>query len=355
MWNLSRRIFQAILLLIWASTLIYLICLSTFTFLLLNLFLTIFVCSLLLTLTGWCIAFIPILKFIFIPWYRQQCRSWTTNDRKSLLSVAFFHPYCNDEGGAERVLWTAIETIIKKYKNDIQIIIYTGDTDVTSEEILQRVKQRFDIDMEIHQSSITFIYLQSRLLVEAKYYKIFTLLGQSIGSIILGLEALIRFIPDIYIDSTGYAFTYPCFYYLASVPIISYVHYPTINLDRIKQVNKQCTVYNNPQVIAESSWINQMSLIYYGIFAYVYGWCGRCSQIVYCNSLWTKGHIESIWGLRSIHLVYPPCDVKQFLELPLINEDEQTIKTIVSVGQFRAEQNHEVQIRAFHELLQRYI
>ena len=40
----------------------------------------------------------------------------------------------------------------------------------------------------------------------------------------------------------------------------------------------------------------------------------KCAQMAYCNSSWTQGHIERIWGLpsRSIHLVYPPCDVKQF-------------------------------------------
>ena len=51
----------------------------------------------------------------------------------------------------------------------------------------------FDMNMQIYKPSITFIYLRSRFFVEAKYYKMFTLLGQSIGSMILGLEALLRF------------------------------------------------------------------------------------------------------------------------------------------------------------------
>ncbi|CAF4608367.1 unnamed protein product [Rotaria sp. Silwood1] len=352
---LLKRILREILFVVWGIVLINLILLSAFTFFLFNIYLTTFMIWFIINLLAWSIAIIPTLKFVFIPWYRKKCRSWTINDRQSRLSVAFFHPYCNDGGGGERVLWTAIESILKKYKKDIQIIVYTGDIDATPDEILHRVKQRFDMNMEIYKSSITFIYLRSRFFVEAKYYKMFTLLGQSIGSMILGLEALIRFIPDIYIDSMGYAFTYPLFYYLASIPICAYIHYPTISTDMLEQVKERRSTYNNRRLIANSSNVSQIKLIYYRIFAYMYGWCGKCSQIAYCNSTWTKGHIEHIWKipLNSIYLVYPPCDVKQFLLMPLVNDNEQIIKTIVSIGQFRPEKDHELQIRSFHELLQR--
>jgi len=232
--------------------------------------------------------------------------------------------------------------MLKKYKNDIQIVIYTGDIDSRPEEILQHVKQHFDIDIEIYKYSISFIYLRSRFLLEKKYYKICTLLGQNIGSIIVGFEALIRFIPDIYIDSTGYAFTYPCFHYLASIPIISYVHCPIIDSNLLEQANEQYST--------DTSLLSQIELLYYQIFTYVYGWCTRCSKLIYCNSSLTKKHIESIWNSRSIHLVYPPCNVQQFLELPLMNKHE----IILSLGPFRLENNHELQIRAFHQLLQRY-
>jgi alpha-1,2-mannosyltransferase len=353
---LLKPALQAALFIIWGFILINLILLSAFTFFLLNICLTTFMIWLIITLIAWTITLVPILKFVFIPWHRRQCRFWTTNDRQCRLSVAFFHPYCNDGGGGERVLWSAIESILKKYKNEVQIIIYTGDVDATPEEILHRVKERFNMNMQIYKPSITFIYLRSRFCVEAKYFKLFTLLGQSIGSMILGFEALVRFVPDIYIDSMGYAFTYPLFRYLASVPIIAYVHYPTISTDMLEQVRERRPTYNNRRLITNSSNVSQIKLIYYRIFAYLYGWCGKCAQMAYCNSSWTQGHIERIWALpsRAIHLVYPPCDVKQFLLMPLVNDDEQMIKTIVSVGQFRPEKDHELQIRSFHELLQRF-
>ncbi|UJR35544.1 hypothetical protein I4U23_028298 [Adineta vaga] len=352
---LLKPTLQATLFVVWGLILINLIFLSAFTFFLFNLCLTTFMIWFIITILAWGLALIPILKFVFIPWYRKQCRQWTRNDRQCRLSIAFFHPYCNDGGGGERVLWSAIESILKKYKNNIQIIIYTGDTDATPEDILLRVKQRFDMNMQVYKPSITFIYLRSRFFVEAKYYKMFTLLGQSIGSMILGLEAMIRFIPDIYIDSMGYAFTYPLFRYLASVPVFAYVHYPTISTDMLEQVRERRPTYNNRGLIANSSSVSQIKLVYYRLFAYLYGWCGKCAQMAYCNSSWTQGHIERIWTLpaRSIHLVYPPCDVKQFLSMPLVNDNEQIVKTFVSVGQFRPEKDHELQIRSFHELLQR--
>lgn len=349
--------FQTIVSILVGFVLVCLILLSALTFLLLNVCLTTLMISFIVALLTGSVALIPIFKFLLIPWFRRQCRSWTINDRQSRLSIGFFHPYCNDGGGGERVLWTAIESILKKYRKEIEIVIYTGDRDATPNKILQRVQRRFDMNMKPYESSITFIYLRSRFFVEAKYYPMFTLLGQSIGSMILGFEALFRFIPDIYIDSMGYAFTFPIFHYLASVPVLAYVHYPTISTDMLEQVRERRPTYNNRRLIADSAHVSRIKLIYYRIFAFLYGSCGKCAQIAYCNSSWTRGHIEKIWTLpkSSIHLVYPPCDVKQFLAMPLVNGDEQTVKTIVSVGQFRPEKDHELQIRSFHELLQRCV
>ena len=56
-----------------------------------------------------------------------------------------------------------------------------------------------------------------------------------------------------------------------------------------------------------------------------------------------------------IHKVYPPCDTTQFAQLPLSSEElmesDGPIK-IVSVGQFRPEKDHALQIRAMFELRQ---
>lgn len=68
----------------------------------------------------------------------------------------------------------------------------------------------------------------------------------------------------------------------------------------------------------------------------------RSSDVVMVNSTWTRGHVEKIWGQSSIHTVYPPCDVIEFAKLPLEFSNKQ--KHIVSVGQFRPEKDHQLQV-----------
>ena len=55
------------------------------------------------------------------------------------------------------------------------------------EQILRKAEKSFNIKLE---SGIEFIYLHKRKWVEAETYPYFTLLGQSLGSIWLGWEAL---------------------------------------------------------------------------------------------------------------------------------------------------------------------
>ena len=60
----------------------------------------------------------------------------------------------------------------------------------------------FDDDVNTsHDGSFEFKYLQKRHWVLASGYRRFTLLGQSLGSMILGWEALCAALPDVFIDS----------------------------------------------------------------------------------------------------------------------------------------------------------
>ncbi|KYO34357.1 GDP-Man:Man(3)GlcNAc(2)-PP-Dol alpha-1,2-mannosyltransferase [Alligator mississippiensis] len=58
--------------------------------------------------------------------HRKDQSASTGKDGKRQLVVAFFHPYCNAGGGGERVLWCALRTLQKKYK-DATYVVYTGD------------------------------------------------------------------------------------------------------------------------------------------------------------------------------------------------------------------------------------
>lgn len=116
--------------------------------------------------------------------------------------------------------------------------------------------------------------------------------------------------------------------------------------------------FNNAEYISSNPVLSIIKFIYYCVFAIFYGLSGSCSDVIMVNSTWTLDHILALW--RAPHhtsVVYPPCDVQAFLKVPLTedSEDKKDKKcySVVSVGQFRPEKNHQLQIRAFKKLLDR--
>lgn len=268
--------------------------------------------------------------------------------------VGFFHPYCNAGGGGERVLWTGIRALQKRY-NFVRCVVYTGDPYVSGEEILRKARQQFNICLP---EPVEFVFLKKRRWVEASMYPYFTLLGQSFGSMLLAWEALNCYLPDIFLDTMGYAFTLPLFRYLGGCQVGCYVHYPTISTDMLSRVGSKTVSYNNASFISNSRILSTMKLVYYYLFAVMYGLAGSCAQVVMVNSTWTYGHILSLWAKKEqTSIVYPPCDTKAFMELPIKFgnvsevEDDNVFNSVVSVGQFRPEKDHPLQLRSFHKFL----
>lgn len=289
-----------------------------------------------------------ILPILLIVWKKHYSKKRARRLQKQTV-VGFFHPYCNSGGGGERVLWAAISAIQSRYP-DIHIIIYTGDLDADPEQILNKTEKVFNFKIE---RRIEFVYLHKRKWIEASMYPYFTLLGQSLGSVLLGIEALNSFLPDIYIDTMGYAFTYPLFRYIAGCRVASYTHYPTISTDMLRHVYKRVIAHNNRRIIARNPFLSAAKIAYYKLFALTYGWTGSSAEIVMVNSSWTEEHINAIWKCPlKTHRIYPPCDVKHLTELPLLNDNERASDDIriVSVAQFRPEKNHPLMLRAMYEL-----
>lgn len=314
-----------------------------------------FLSKMITLLIGTCIILIILfaLTVLFLRfWLKKRSSTLLPHLRKNskgerTLVVGFFHPYCNAGGGGERVLWIAIKTLQVKYPG-IKCLVYTGDLGVTGNDIMEKARQRFNIALP---SSVEFIFLKRRKWVEAKKYPFFTLLGQSIGSVILGMEALWSYVPDIYIDSMGYAFTIPLFKYFGRCTVGCYVHYPTISTDMLNRVHQRQQTYNNASFISRSAVLSSAKLVYYKLFAYFYGLAGKRSHFIMVNSSWTFRHIEELWKSPSTgktFIVYPPCDVKELMKIPLTDEQD---KTVVSVAQFRPEKNHQLQLQAFHLFL----
>ncbi|KAJ4443320.1 hypothetical protein ANN_04988 [Periplaneta americana] len=307
------------------------------------------------------IPHLPVIRTLGSPLHSQKyCRKKREIlSKDGIFSVGFFHPYCNAGGGGERVLWCAIKAMQIRYAN-LKVVVYTGDLDSSPEEILKRAEQRFNIKLV---QPVQFVYLRHRRWVEAAMYPYFTLLGQSLGSLVLGAEALAGFVPDLYIDTMGYAFTLPLFKLIGGCHVACYVHYPTITGDMLRRVSGHMISHNNRPYVARSPFLTAGKLLYYRLFAWLYGWVGRCADIITVNSSWTEEHINDLWlcPLKT-HRVYPPCDVEELKKMPLLSEseeseaaktlDEKRLIKIVSVGQFRPEKDHPLQLRAMYELRQ---
>jgi alpha-1,2-mannosyltransferase len=159
---------------------------------------------------------------------------------------------------------------------------------------------------------------------------------QSLGSLALVYEAMSSFVPDIFIDTMGYAFTLPFVSAVLEIPTAAYVHYPTISTDMLRQ----------PKVSLAKS-------VYWRLFALAYGQVCRQMDVLMTNSSWTSAHIEQLTGKSArkgqIKVIFPPCDTNALLNLPLSPRE----KAIIYVAQFRPEKDHETVLRAFSILLTR--
>lgn len=270
------------------------------------------------------------------------------NSPPGLYHVALFHPYCNAGGGGERVLWCAVRALQSKCR-DVMIIIYTGDTDTTGERILQKALDTFNIVVDARR--VQFVFLKNRYWVEAGYYRNFTLMMQSIGSVMLALEALCTAQPDVFIDTMGYAFTLPVFKFLGDCNVGCYVHYPTISTDMLRRVKSRVRAHNNRGMVAKNPFLTWMKLEYYKMFARAYSVVGRCAKTIMVNSSWTEDHILQMWDRPfKTHRVYPPCNVDHLVALKRMPPCPTGRVVILSVAQFRPEKDHPLMLQAMYEL-----
>ncbi|XP_042030912.1 GDP-Man:Man(3)GlcNAc(2)-PP-Dol alpha-1,2-mannosyltransferase-like [Salvia splendens] len=261
--------------------------------------------------------------------------------RRRRNSVGFFHPYTNDGGGGERVLWCAVKAV-QEESPDLDCVVYTGDHDASPETLAARAIDRFGVEL-IRRPKVVHLY--KRKWIDETTYPRFTMICQSLGSMYLSWEALCAYTPLYYFDTSGYAFTYPVAW-MFGCKIICYTHYPTISLDMLSRVNAQNSMYNNDTLIAKSAFFSQCKVIYYKLFSLMYGIVGSHAYIAMVNSSWTQSHIQKLWGIPDrIKRVYPPCDTSG-LQMLALERSMEPLK-IISVAQFRPEKAHLLQLEAF--------
>lgn len=214
--------------------------------------------------------------------------------------------------------------------------------------MLKRVKDRFSIPLD--STRIIFIYISHRRLVSPTLYPHFTLLMQSLGSIPLTYSALSLLVPDIFIDTMGYPFSYPFVKLLFGnkrVPVGAYVHYPTISTDMLDSLPSE-----------DTSFKMKVKRDYWKMFALMYRACGSSVDVVMTNSSWTARHIRSLWLKQTtsedsqggVKIVFPPCSVSEITSaIPITPTPRQPY--ILSIAQFRPEKRIDLIIKSFSHFL----
>ena len=293
------------------------------------------------------IIIIVLLKLLVRCRRAWKLRQWGMHELSvSPVVVGFFHPYCHAGGGGERVLWQSISALQQRY-SFVRCVVYAGfESNLRPREILHKVQEQFGIPL---CGEVDFVYLYRRKWVEPSCWPRLTILGQSFGSIVLGFEALLKFSPHVFVDTTGYAFVVPIFRWLGGCKMVSYVHYPTVSQDMLEKVRQSESSYNNSDRISHSRVLTNLKLMYYRLYAKLYGFVGRRNDVVMVNSTWTHGHISKIWAPKRLYIVYPPCDTTTFQELPIRRSSKKF--RIISIGQFRPEKDHKMQLFVLKEFL----
>ncbi|QKX56225.1 uncharacterized protein TRUGW13939_03326 [Talaromyces rugulosus] len=271
--------------------------------------------------------------------------------------IGFFHPFCNAGGGGERVLWAAVKATQERWPK-ATCVIYTGDHEVTKTTMVERAETRFNI--RLHAPTIVLLYLSTRKYVLSSMYPHMTLLGQSLGSLIVAVDAFNLLAPDIYVDTMGYAFTIALSKYLFPlVPTGAYVHYPTISTDMLESLDDGTGV-KGLNSGAGVGWKGVAKKRYWKLFARLYGWIGSKVDVVMTNSSWTSAHIDSLWGPSrknlehaKVTVVFPPTAVSELHSSIEVNSASEATRepSILYIAQFRPEKNHSLVLRAFAQFL----
>jgi alpha-1,2-mannosyltransferase len=191
-------------------------------------------------------------------------------------------------------------------------------------------------------------------------YPYMTLLGQSLGSLVVAYDAFNLLVPDIYIDTMGYAFTIAfCKLLFPSVPTGAYVHYPTISTDMLASLSDE-TGLKGLNSGTGKGLRGAAKRTYWEWFAQLYGWMGGKADIVLCNSSWTARHINALWAPKRKTLkhkdpvvVFPPTAVSELESAIDVSEESELARepSILYIAQFRPEKNHALILRAFARIL----
>lgn len=266
--------------------------------------------------------------------------------------------------GVKVILYTDLPPMPPSGEKDDKMVLSSSSEDFSvegeeledqesfwSRHMRRRALDKFGVRLP---SPLEVVELKSTGLLNPSLYPRLTLVLQSLMSVAVGGEALLKATPEYYVDTCGVPFVLPLAR-LLGCRTACYVHYPVISTNMLRRVRQRKEMYNNRSTGALTSFAKTA---YYKVFALLYGCVGSFAQVCVTNSSWTRGHVRDIFWRRfwwqqeptapSPSTVFPPCNTEELTEIPLKSGARNLKKPIIlSIGQFRPEKDHALQIEAF--------
>ncbi|MES1914584.1 MAG: hypothetical protein MHM6MM_006637, partial [Cercozoa sp. M6MM] len=289
------------------------------------------------------VAFVA-LAIAFVISARKRVFASPRKDGK--LRLAFLHPNCGDLGGGELVLWHMVATLQER-RPDVEISIVAHADTPSRREVTDAVKQRFGIAVDPER--IRFVRIKSSRWTQ-RAFAVATMLLQTAAAGVVALEALWLqhglMDMDLVLDTTGLPGAYPVLA-LFGVRVATYTHYPTLSSDMLQRVRQQ----RRGRVVS----VSLLKLVYYRLFALLYRVCGACVEHCMVNSAWTRDHMRHMWSLgdSALTVLFPPVDAQELAQFNRADVNAKRRPLVLSLGQFRPEKDHALQIRAFARFLRR--
>lgn len=290
---------------------------------------------------GACLGLLKLL--VLVPFYFVKVRFLKeAPEVREIKNVGLFHVPAHANGGGEKVLWAIVNKLIEEKKYNVYIY---SDKIPDKAEMIAKVNRFFGYN--IQPSDFTLVELDSGYLTYSEHWKVFSRYLEAFSHALVAFEALDRFMPDIFVETFTAHFA-PITAKLLNprLKVVTYVHYPFTSPAVIQEYFD--TVLG-PGVSLKARAFAALKLVYhYGLYL-AYKAMGLFSDQCYTNSSWTQRHMVGNWGEETCQVLYPPCNVDEFWS----QDFEAKQPVVVSLGQYRSEKRHDVQLDMMKYHLQR--
>lgn len=279
-------------------------------------------------------AVLGLLKLMVLaPWYIFEAR-WSTNkEMTEIKNVGIMHIPCHANGGGEKVLWAVVNRLIEEKRYNISIY---SDLIQDKAAMIEKVNKYFGY--AIKPTDFNLVQLEDGWLTYSHHWKIFSRYLEGFAQTLVTIKALHQFMPDIYIETATLHFGAIGVKLMNhKVKVVTYVHYPYTDVSfvdgywwRFKDFHKKW-----PERI-----FNLFKYFYHSGLHFLYRLTAFAHDVVFTNSSWTQNHMsDRQWG-QLPKVLFPPCSVTEFWA-----DNFETKKEVaISIGQFRSEKRHDVQL-----------